>query len=316
MPADDLLERRVARLGVELLDELGIELSHDALLELAYCRHVEPHEGRRPSYGAVVLDAAYVEGYSGRPPLPSPAGYLDSSASIDVLRTFADGRTSFLVRVAGAEPLLAVDPAFVGNERGLAAYVDAHSAIVVQRLASGRIRVFQGNYVYSEEGGVWLARPTARHYEAAVAAHIPEESLDLARHILDICMHDLSPAGHGATLVWYPTTGPHGSTHLDHTAAIPAPKLSFANPQQAPAIAHALGQRDCATIVDVDGSLTHLNVTLQWDAEFSDLQADGHTRHHSAIRFSASCPDALIFVVSADGPVTVFHCGEPVASVE
>lgn len=91
-----MLERRIARLQQELIDEVGLELTRETLEELAYCRFVEPHEGRRPSYGAVILPAGSPPEAPGRvPPLASPAAFIASEAPIDVLRIFADGRTSF-----------------------------------------------------------------------------------------------------------------------------------------------------------------------------------------------------------------------------
>jgi DNA integrity scanning protein DisA with diadenylate cyclase activity len=39
------------------------------------------------------------------------------------------------------------------------------------------------------------------------------------------------------------------------------------------------------------------------------------TRHTSAARHTYDCPDVLAFVVSADGPVTVFSDGQRIADL-
>ena len=44
----------MARLRQELVDELDISLAQEVLEELAYARYMEPHEGHRAAYGAVV----------------------------------------------------------------------------------------------------------------------------------------------------------------------------------------------------------------------------------------------------------------------
>ena len=40
------------------------------------------------------------------------------------------------------------------------------------------------------------------------------------------------------------------------------------------------------------------------------------TRHTSAARHTFDCPDVLAFVVSADGPVTVFSDGQRIADLK
>lgn len=311
-----MLERRSARLQQELLDEVGLELSTEALDELVYCRFVEPHEGRRPSYGAVIWPAGSPHERAGRvPPLPSPAAFLDSSAPLDVLRTFADGRSSFVIRSAGTLPALAVDPAWTGTELSLTKYASDNDVTVVQRLASGRVRLFHRKSVFTEEGGIWLARPSALLYLESVSLLVDVEQYPVARAILDMCVHTLSPAGHGATLIWFPTQGRQPRQYLDFSVAITPPVLSAAETSHGPALAHALGQLDRAALIGYDGSITRLNVTLSHASAANDLVFAGGTRHTSAGKYSRSVEDAIVFVVSADGPVTVFYRGEVVTSI-
>lgn len=305
----------MARLRQELVDELDISLAQEVLEELAYARYMEPHEGHRAAYGAVVWPEPLDNERAGIPSLPSAAGFLASQGTLDVLRTYADGRTSFVMRGPGVRPTLAVDPAWRGTEGALAAYAASARAVVVQRLASGRVRVFANERVYSEDGGVWLARPSAASYLAAVAAVLDPEHHATARAILDLCVHTLSPAGHGATLVWFPDGVPSESPHLDESVGITPPALSAADATHAPAIAHALGQLDRAVVLAADGQLVQANVTLSSSASHAALTFMGGTRHNSAGRYSASDARGMVFVVSADGPVTVLRAGEVVASI-
>ncbi len=310
---DTPLQRRMARLTQELHDEVGLHLTTEALEELAYARFMEPHEGKRAAYGAVIWTERHPS--AGVPTLPSTAAFLDSQASLDVLRGFADGRTSFVMRSPGSKPAVAIDPAWRGTESALAAYASSAAVTVIQRLSSGRIRLFLGDRVYSEEGGTWLARPTAVAYQGKLSALLDVAHHTTARAILDLCVHKISPAGHGATLVWFPdgATGP--DPHLDLTVAINPPALSAADPLHAPAIAHALGQLDRAAVLGASGQLVHLNVTLGHAEAHGARGFTGGTRHNSAGRYSASDNRAVVFVVSADGPVTVLRRGEVVAAI-
>lgn len=312
---DPLLQKRIARLRQELADECGVTLPDDVLEELAYARFAEPHEGQRAAYGAVVPVGPGPVAGAGFPSLPSAAGFVDSRADLEVLRLCADGRTSFVMRVAGGRPVLAVDPAWRGSETSLAAYASSAGVAVIQRLASGRVRLFANDRVYSEEGGVWLARPTAARYHGHVASYLDPSHHATALAILELCVHTLSPAGHGATLVWFPEGVPPDRGFLDSSVAIAPPALSAADSSHAPAIAHALGQLDRAAILDSTGMLVHVNVTLTHADERAGLSFHGGTRHNSAGRYSASDGRGLVFVVSADGPVAVLQDGQVLASI-
>lgn len=308
------LQQRVARLRAELHEELGLVLPDEALEELAFTRYSAPHEGKRSAYGAVVGPFDQEQGRPSHPPLPSLAGFLDSGRPIEVLRLYADGRTSFVMRRPGGEPTLGIDPAWRGDEATLAAYANRTQTVVLQRLASGRIRIFDGVRVCSEEGGSWLSRPTAASYFEQLAPHLSPDAHPVARTILDLCVHTLSPAGHGATVVWFPDGQEPSGPFLDDSVAATPPALSAAQPDHAAAIGHALGQLDRAVLLDAAGRLVRANITLSSRPEDANLGFTGGTRHNSAGRYSAADERGVVFVVSADGPVTVLRAGQILAA--
>lgn len=195
-------EQRVARLERELEDELGLSIGGDALDELAFARFIEPHEGRKPTYGAIVWNNQLDPLLGGVPTLPSPAGLVKVDAPLEVLRRFADGRSVFVIRGAGVRPALAIDPAWTGAESVMSAYSSSEGVTVIQRLASGRVRMYVDDRVYSEEGGLWLNRPSAKVYLDLLTHELPEDLHAIASALLDLCVHSLSPSGIGATLVW------------------------------------------------------------------------------------------------------------------
>jgi DisA bacterial checkpoint controller nucleotide-binding len=305
---------RIIRLRQELQDEVGLALPDEALEELAYARYAEPHEGMRAAYGAMIWNRELAAELHGIPELPSPAGFIDSQAPLDVMRTFSDGRTSFLTRGPGVTPAVAIDPGWNGSESSLSRYSTRSDVTVVQRLPSGRIRIYADGFVYSEDSGVWWTRPNAQAYTAQIRNVIDDDDLEAAGHILDLCIHTLSPAGHGATLVWFRDSTQDIHAHLDLSVALQPPALSATDPSHWPAISHALGQMDRAALVDKRGCLTDLNVTLTCADKHKTLSVPGGTRHNSAARYSASQEHAVVFIVSADGPVTVLHRGKVLAT--
>jgi hypothetical protein len=88
------------------------------------------------------------------------------------------------------------------------------------------------------------------------------------------------------------------------------------NPADEPLILHQAKYRDGAIVVDSNGRLLSVNVMLR-PSRASDLFVPAHTgtRHTSAARHTYDRPDVLAFVVSTDGPVTVFSDGKRVADL-
>ena len=269
----------------------------------------------KPAYGAIIYSHPYGSQAGGAtPPVRSPGTEIYRHSPLRTKRLFADGRTSFVVRAPKSPPLIMVDPSFVGTELELAGFAAASDGTILQRLASGRIRIFRGDVVYSEEGGTWLARRSAAHYRGKFASLGDPRTEETAQAILELCVHNLSPAGRGATLIWFPDRASAPTAFLDRSAALEPPELSASINHQAPSVSHALGQLDRAVILGGDGSLQLMNVTLECRPSESKRVFVGGTRHTSAMRYSRSQPEAVVFVVSADGPVTVLHRGSVIVT--
>ena len=80
---------------------------------------------------------------------------------------------------------------------------------------------------------------------------------------------------------------------------------------------HQVRYRDGAVLIDRDGRLLASNVILRpTKASEQAVPAMGGTRHTSAARHTYDCPDVLAFVVSIDGPVTVFSDGLRIADLK
>jgi len=70
-------------------------------------------------------------------------------------------------------------------------------------------------------------------------------------------------------------------------------------------------------LVGRNGQLLAVNVILLSErASEEAVPAMKGTRHTSAARHTYDCPGVLAFVVSADGPVTVFSDGQRIADLK
>jgi hypothetical protein len=76
-----------------------------------------------------------------------------------------------------------------------------------------------------------------------------------------------------------------------------------------------MSQTDLATVLDDEGNARAMGVGLRSTASADLLVSDRRgMRHRSGRRFSFDHPQAIVFVISEDGPVTVFSDGAEIAT--
>lgn len=310
-----VLTRAHERLREELADD-GISLGDgdsymaDQLIqELGHARRPPIHEGRSPVYGSFVLPKGHSielsEDLVDLVPLELP---------LEQCRRFADGRSSFLVRRPDGVTMLACFRRSVQYEADLIDVQAATGAAIVQRTVMGVPRLITGNGVVEWNGRDWTLRPSARSFQSAVFAAVPEGSREVLAGILNLTVHWLSPGKIGATFLLDVDPVHDDSGNLDLDAALPSPGLWVTSRHHFSALFISLLQIDLAALVDKSGLVTHLGVGLRSsiEAEVAVTQ-EGGMRHRSAARFTWDHHHTVAFVVSEDGPVTVFRRGDPIA---
>lgn len=337
------LADRVARLRQELFDEDVPILDDDALPEglsaeqmdgfrerileeTVYARYVPIHEGLRPPYGCLIVPDIAPVAQALETFRPAEVGTTTSPGTagpwveLHAIRPLVDGQSTILVRdLPGAGGLATLD---LSEELGAVDATRTHHGITVQRLPNGRIRVVTRRHIAISDGHDWSVRP---HAGAVVNPLTSELALDgnrVARMreigaLLEFCFHSLSPAGIGATLVVaLDGTAQDLESGVSDAGTRPAVSLNVFDRSDQTLLRNTLAAVDGACLVDPDGSLqryqTKLASSQQTAARISE---HGGTRHTSAKRFSFEHPDALVVVVSADGPVTLFCAGVVVASL-
>jgi hypothetical protein len=314
MVVDEVLSGSARRLGEELEDD-GIKLEEDELVrellleELDYARRIPMFEGRRPLYGSFSM-----------PPGMSitTAGGIADLVPLDGLpremaRTFADGRSTFVVNRHEESPVLVCFNRPVQYEAELVELQELTGARIVQRtLVFGQVRLFAERRVIAWDGQRWSDRPTAAALLKALRQCAPDLDPAVAHGLLDLAVHWLSPARVGATIVVHEQGFQWAS--MDVATKFHAPKLSIKNRQHFPALFASLQQHDLATLVTAEGDVEYLGVGLRSSADAERaVDSDRGMRHRSARRFTFDQPDTVAFVVSEDGPVTVFSDGAAVA---
>ena len=314
--------RRIARLHAELIDEL-VPLPVDGpggpalLAELFYALHPPIHEGRVPTFGAVVA--------LGAPESAAAASsLLDGRADVEVVgealepamqRLAADGCSTFVWRTpAGPQGVVALARSHEDEADLVALRERLGDVVVVQRDRHGRVRAVTEDGVVIWNLVDWVFKPVAQGHLRLLTRLLPEADPHLLAELLDLCVHRLSAEGIGATLVWW--LDDDEPTGLDRSTARSACSLSVAEPRHHPALLSILSQQDRAVVVRRDGELTAVDVALLSSAEAEAMTApSGGTRHSSARRYSYDQPRSVVFVVSEDGPVSVFSDGASVAQV-
>jgi len=310
MPVPDA--RRLRRLAEELeesgLGPGGSEAFRAILLEeVDHAVRPAVHERRIASSGTILDPGSDPDSWTAGTQLDivrTPVG----PGPLDAARRFVDGLSSWLLRrsdAAGDEWMLFDRPA--GSERDLVVLADVFDATIVQRHASGVVRIVVGFGILRWEGLTWHHEPPLSTWVDTATAGGFLGDPDVVEAMLRLAVHDLGSLGIGALLVYRPDDGP-GSLFEERLPAPPALHIRTAS-HLAP-LRHALSQIDGAAVFDTEGVLRHLGARLVPSARAETVVgALGGTRHTSALRYSHDDATATLIVVSEDGPVSVVRNG-------
>ncbi|MBM4111560.1 MAG: hypothetical protein FJ254_09445 [Phycisphaerae bacterium] len=298
-------------------------------LELSYALFAPVHEQHQPCYGAIVTDqwshhANCIPDYLSH-------GSIDGGA---YERLLADGTNGFLVceRVAEPKAIWMPHSALLG-EAALFSLRDeilfgqagrsphSHPAgtdlVLVQRLADGSVTVLHWDGVTSVRNGQWSHRHYQYRYKVeetleSRVGHLSDDMKQTIRSLLRICLHVLSPAGCGATIVAALDGDQELAGCLNCANALPALSgLTVRNKRHHRTLAHLLDQIDGAAVVAEAGDLKCVGAWLK-PKDRRDSVSLGGSRQLTAQSTSASVASPIL-TVSADGPVRVFHRGELIA---
>jgi hypothetical protein len=305
---------RLRRLAEELEDEgipaLQATPDPDVLVdELDYALRPPSHEGRVPSYGALVLPTVEAERWEEVTQVGVSLRQATDRAD-DEVRRYADGAASWAVRTAEGITGFAVFERSNASERDLVVVAEATGATVVQRDRTGKVRLVGPFGVARWDTRTWHLEPPVSSWLERASCGIDDAGTAVLFELLRFAVHDLGASHVGALLVLRPGAAIPPSFELRMPTP---PPIQVGHPADLAPLFHVLGQVDGAAVFDETGVLRHLGVRLvpSTTAE-SDVPAYRGTRHTSALRYSHDDPDAVVIAVSEDGPVSVFRNGSMV----
>ena len=163
----------------------------------------------------------------------------------------------------------------------------------------------------------WLIKRPISSILGKLKRCVPQANEDSLRLILEFCYHTLSPLRIGATIVWLLDEISESEMEpMRPKYVLDSSNFSIAKNSDAQIMKHFLSAVDGALIIDkaskVVGAAAHLKYSLL--SQSIILQREG-TRHTSAQRFSFDQPKVIVFVVSSDGPVSVFSDGARIGAL-
>jgi DNA integrity scanning protein DisA with diadenylate cyclase activity len=273
------------------------------LAEAEYALRPQVHEGKVVAYGFAHVDRLVV---------PDGATLIrHDQMPLRVARILADGSASFVCLESGEYGGLLVLGAPCEDEYDVVRLRTVLGGLLGLTDASGSTRFFGAEGIAIQEFRRWRFKPTVVESAAAIRRHAPELDAAKVESILAFCYHGLSPARTGTTLVWYFRAAPEGALER---ASIRVPlaylELNVFTQSNLRVLHSLLDRSDGAVLVDTDGRVLGLGAHLMVSESSQTLIAPSPgTRHTSARRYSYDWPEAVVFTVSVDGPVTVYSDG-------
>lgn len=285
-------------------------LHEEVAAELARCFDPVVHEQSIRPYGVIISRELPHLGRLGR---VMPTDGLDP----EVIRSLADGHHSVLLIVKGEPPrLLLLNESMVTDQdyASQAVWIDG---VIVCNDAQGVVRIATNRSVTLVEGRRWIAKDLVFEAAEDIVEVVPAADIHVVRRILELTHHRVSSERVGATLLYLLDDPPRPTIRRDEGLSLAAVGLSVLNESEAPMWLHQVRYRDGAMLLGRDGRLLAANVIMRSSrASETAVPAIGGTRHTSAARHTYDCPDVLAFVVSMDGPVTVFSDGKRIADLK
>ncbi len=285
-------------------------LEEEIAAELARCFDPFIFEQAIRPYGAIVAREM--------PHLPRLGRVINTTGlTADVIRSLADGRSTFVLIVKGEPPQLLLMDERMDTDQDYASRAAWVDGLIICNSADGIVRIVTVSSVTLVEGRRWIAKDLVFEAAEDIMEVAPASNAEVVRRLLEVTHHRMSPHRIGATLLYLLEKTPRPTKRRDEGIWIEPLGVSVLNESEEPLLVHQVRYRDGAVLVDREGRLLASNVILRpTKASEQAVPPIGGTRHTSAARHTYDCPDVLAFVVSIDGPVTVFSDGLRIAQLK
>ncbi|WP_013324069.1 DNA integrity scanning protein DisA nucleotide-binding domain protein [Gloeothece verrucosa] len=241
---------------------------------------------------------------------------------LDEARKLADGCHSFLVFARGQFKGLLILEQAADTELKLYQLHEDFQAVICTTDRYGVTKVICRAGVFIHEYRRWRRKPSVKLIMKQIQLEIPEGDPEILQSILEFCFHDLSPRNIGTTIVWCLADNiPSEVKNLLPNTSLGNVKkeveVKINSTPDLPILRHILTFTDGAMLVDKQGTIVAVGIHLKYSENSRQMIGTYKgTRHTSAKRFSYDFRKSLIFVVSDDGPVTIFYQGINIGNLE
>ncbi len=301
---DELKQNGIAADAPELLRHSGV------LAELSYALSPIVHEGKLQPYGFVVVEQTHLSA------IKTTCDKL--FIHLPEARRVADGCHSFSLFQEGQFQGVFIGQYAAYTELQLVQLQQELNAIICVTGADGVTKLFCDAGIFIHQYRSWQKKPSVTSALQSVQRCAPQADTATLRDLLEFCFHDLSSRKIGATLVW--CLAEPSATELDNmnpNFVLQQIESRVGSDRSVAVLRHLLAHTDGAAILDAGARAIGVGAQLKYsDASKHLIEPHAGTRHTSAQRFSYDFAQGIIFVVSSDGPVTVFSDGMSVTDLE
>ncbi len=302
--ADELKQNGIAADAPELLQHPAV------LTELSYALSPTIHEGKLQPYGFLVVEKTH------RSAIKSTCDKL--FIQLPEARRVADGCHSFSMFKDGQFQGVFVAQYAAYTELQLVQLQQELNAILCVTGADGVTKLFCDAGIFIHQYRSWQKKPSVTSALHSIQRCAPQADSATLRDLLEFCFHDLSSRKIGATLVW--CLASPSTTELENMApnfVLQQIETRVGSDRSVAILRHLLTYTDGAAILDAQARAIGVGAQLKYsEASKRLIEAQAGTRHTSAQRFSYDFAQGIIFVVSSDGPVTIFSDGMSVTDLE
>jgi len=302
--ADELQQNKIAIHTPELLEYPAI------LSELSYALSPILHEGKLQPYGFIVINK------NNPPVIKSTCDKL--FVDLSKARKVANGCHSFSVFKEGLFKGVFFPEYAAYTELQLVQLQQELKAVICTTDAYGVTKLFCNAGIFIHQHRSWQKKPSVNLAMQSIYHCAPQVNLETLKNLLEFCFHDLSPRKIGATLVWcLQEPNVEEMENMNPNFVLQQIDTRVGSDRSVAVLRHLLTYTDGAAILDSQGKALGVGAQLKYSQTSKHLiEARSGTRHTSAQRFSYDFAKGIVFVVSSDGPVTVFSDGMSVTDLK
>lgn len=302
--ADELKQNGIAADVPELIQHPAV------LAELSYALSPVLHEGKLQPYGFIAIEK------SNTSVIKSTCEKL--SINLPEARRVADGCHGFSIFKQGQFRGVFIPKYAAYTELQLVQLQQDLNAIICMTDTSGVTKLFCNAGLFIHQYRSWQKKPCINSALQNICRCVPQADSQTLKNLLEFCFHDLSPQKIGATLVWcLAEPNLEELENMRPNFTLQEIETRVDSDRSVAILRHLLTYTDGAVILDAEARAIGVGAQLKYSETSKRLiEAHAGTRHTSAQRFSYDFTKGIVFVVSSDGPVTVFSDGMSVSDLE